>query len=75
MSQSIRYVVGQSEGRDAWWYLQIDKIKMPLYQKVLETRKSVVFTQFGKILKSGWGKAPPEAIKKEMAEKYSIFLD
>ena len=59
------------DGLDAWWYILVDAPKLTAFFKAME-KGSVDLADFGKILKSGYGKTPPNSVKQEMLETYGF---
>jgi hypothetical protein len=53
-----------------WHYLLVDKLKLPLFLRVA-TRDEIDVAEYGKILYSGWGDAPPENITEKINKEYS----
>lgn len=61
---------GKDTGRDAWHYILIDKMKLPLFKHALATG-TVDATQYGKVLYSGWGTEPPQDIMEAVKKQFS----
>jgi hypothetical protein len=56
-----------SDGRQAWYYLKIDKLKFPIFKfKTAAKNNNINLTDFGKIIASGWGDEPPASKKAEI---------
>jgi hypothetical protein len=53
-----------------WHYLLVDNLKLPLFLKAA-TRNEMDVAEYGKILYSGWGVAPPENITEKINKEYS----
>ncbi len=66
----VYLVHGKDRGRDAWHYVLVDKPKLPMFLKQIETG-SIDVALFGEVLKSGWGKNPPPEIVKEIEDEFS----
>jgi len=49
-------------GQDAWYILQVTKIKAPIFTKNAKAGNVMDLKQFGKILHSGYGKQVPDDI-------------
>jgi hypothetical protein len=60
---------GKDNGRAAWHYVLVspEKIKELRHQK---SGTNIDVTDFGKIIRSGWGENPSEEIEKEIEEEY-----
>lgn len=71
-SGNVYLVRGKDGTRDAWHYVAVDKVKQPLFQNALKSGALDV-SQFGKIIRSGWGENPPpevvEAMKNQLAKQ------
>lgn len=56
-------------GQDAWWYVLVkNKQSVPVFIKKVETT-GLTLTDYGEILRCGWGKEPPENTAKEVKEE------
>ena len=68
------YVVrGKDEGYAAWHYVLVDEEKLIDFKAQIATG-SIDLTKYGKILKSGWGKDPPEDIDQKMNLQFGKLL-
>ena len=68
-SDLVYLVHGKDKDRDAWHYVLVDKNKLPLFLKQIETG-SIDVALFGEVLRSGWGKNPSPEIVKEIEEEF-----
>lgn len=59
-----------NDGRDYWLYLAIEPGKYEAFALAASGRQSIRFSDYGKILKLGYGKEVPASVKIEMKEKY-----
>lgn len=66
----VYLVRGEDRGRQAWHFVLVDKLKLSLFLKKIAT-KSLDLEDCGKVLYSGWGEDPPEAIVKKVEDEYS----
>ncbi len=66
----VYLVRGTDNGRKAWHYVLVDKLKLPIFLKKIETG-SLDLADYGAVLASGWGEDPPESVKKSISEQYS----
>lgn len=58
---------GTSEGKPAWFYLKMDKLKLPIFKfKVDSKDPNINLENFGVVIASGWGDQPPTDIKAEI---------
>ena len=57
----VYLVRGTDRGKPAWHYVQVDKLKLPLFLKKIDSG-TIDVKDFGVIIFSGWGKDPPEDI-------------
>lgn len=66
---SLFLVRGRDRGKHAWHYVVLHKSKRDKF--LVDSRKGAIdVSEYGKIVSSGWGKDPPEDIKKEMEALY-----
>ena len=57
--------------RDAWWYIQVkSKIHVPVFLRKVKT-VGVDIPEHGTLLYSGWGKEPPQYVKRLIKKKFS----
>jgi hypothetical protein len=69
-SGELVYVVrGKDEGKAAWHYVLVDRVKLPVFLKKADGGPIDV-SQYGKILYSGWGENPPEDIVQKIKDEY-----
>ena len=73
-SQRIYLVRGKDRGKPAWHYVQVEKVLLPLFLRRTNGGDLDV-ADFGLILKSGWGKDPPENVRKNINEIGATFSD
>jgi len=66
----VYLVRGKDLGREAWHYVLIDKVRFPLFMRMLE-KGALDVSEYGKILYSGWGKNPPPEIIETIKAQYS----
>ena len=63
----IYLVRGEDRGKLAWHYVQVEKALLPLFLR-RTNGGSLDVADFGLILKSGWGKVPPENVRTNINE-------
>ena len=73
-SERIYLVRGNDTGKPAWHYVLVKKALLPLFLRRAKGG-NVDVADFGRVLKSGWGKDPPEDIRKSIGEMDSTFPD
>ena len=66
-SERIFLVRGKDRGKLAWHYVQVEKALLPLFLR-RTNGGSLDVADFGHILKSGWGKDPPENVRTNINE-------
>ena len=66
-SERIYLVRGKDRGKLAWHYVQVEKALLPLFLR-RTNGGSLDVADFGHILKSGWGKDPPENVRTNINE-------
>ena len=70
----IYLVSGKNKGEQAWDYVQVDKALLPLFLRGTNGG-SLNVADFGLVLMSGWGKDPPEEVRKNITEISDAFSD
>ncbi len=62
---SVFLLFGRDNGRDAWYIIRAHKIKEPIVRNFHKTVESYNLNKLGTVLETGWGKEPPEDLKKK----------
>ena len=72
-AERIFLVTGEDRGRACWHYVKGDDNEdtQKAFHDALATGHIDV-ADYGEIVKSGWGKDPPDDVKKEIEEKYFV---
>ena len=70
---------GTHSGRAAWSYVLLDDDpqKMREYKRLTQDERgqhTINLTDYGKVLKSGWGRDPPQEVKDEILRPYQFML-
>jgi hypothetical protein len=60
---------GKSGQAHTWYYVKVNKLKLPLYSHALQSGNMNV-SDFGEVLFSGWGKNPPDSVRRKIDEMY-----
>ena len=68
-NELIWLVKAEDGGNPCWYYLQLEKTKLILF-KARGRTDSLKLTDYGTILYSGWGDAPPEDIKQKIKDDF-----
>ena len=66
----LRFVTGKNNGLDAWWYILVKPDKFEKYKTQAKTN-SMNLAEYSEILYYGWGKKPPEKVKKKIEEEFN----
>ena len=67
----IRFITTREKDIACWCYLKIDPHKFPDYKKAL--RQEVMnIREFGQVLRTGWGKYPPQEVIDFMKDTYGF---
>ena len=72
LSERVYLVRGKDRGRPAWHYVVVEKALLGLFLK-RTNGGSVDVSDFGAVLKSGWGKDPPESVRMEIRKTEDTF--
>lgn len=67
----IYLVKGVDDGRNAWYYVMVERLKLSLFQKALND-DIIHLENYGVILNSAYGDEPPAEITEELKKKYGI---
>jgi hypothetical protein len=70
-SDLIYLVKGIDAGRNAWYYVLVERLKLQLFLKALND-DIIHLENYGKILYSAYGDEPPEHITKTLKDEYGI---
>ena len=72
--ERIYLVRGMDKGKQAWHYVLVEKALLPLFLR-RTNGGSLDVADFGLVLTSGWGKDPPEEVRKNITEMSDTFPD
>lgn len=70
-AELIYLVKGIDAGRNAWYYVLVDRLKVQLFLKALND-DIIHLENYGKILYSAYGDEPPAEITNELKDEYGI---
>lgn len=70
-AELIYFVKGIDAGRNAWYYVLVDRLKLQLFLKALND-DIIHLENYGKILYSAYGDEPPVEITDKLKEEYGI---
>lgn len=70
-AELIYLVKGVDAGRNAWYYILVERLKVQLFLKALND-DIIHLENYGKILFSAYGDEPPEDITRSLKEEYGI---
>lgn len=65
----IYWVAGKEHGFSCWFYVKVEKPKLELFKARLKS-DHMELKDYGTILYSGWGKTPPEDIRRKLHEEF-----
>jgi len=72
MQADLIYLVkGIDAGRNAWYYVLVDRLKLQLFLKALND-DIIHLENYGKILHSAYGDEPPAEVTNKLKEEYGI---
>ncbi|MBL6664572.1 MAG: hypothetical protein ISQ34_01875 [Rickettsiales bacterium] len=71
-AELIYLVKGVDAGRNAWYYVLVDRLKVQLFLKALND-DIIHLEEYGKILFSAYGDEPPEEITGKLKDEYGII--
>ena len=67
----VYLVKGIDEGKNAWYYVLVDRLKLSLFLKALND-DIIHLEEYGIILYSAYGDDPPQEITDKLKEEYGI---
>ena len=67
--ERLHLVRGKDKGRQAWYYVLVDQLKVTLFLAMIN-RGSSNLEDYGEILFSGWGENPPEKVVAKIKKEY-----
>jgi hypothetical protein len=70
-AELIYLVKGVDAGRNAWYYVLVDRLKVQIFLKALND-EIIHLEKYGKILFSAYGDEPSEEITDALKEEYGI---
>lgn len=70
-AELIYLVKGIDAGRNAWYYVLVERLKVQMFLKALND-DIIHLENFGKILFSAYGDEPPASITEQLKEEYGI---
>ena len=73
-SHLVYLVRGEDSGHPAWHYVFIDEEKLDNFKAKVATG-TIDIANYGRILKSGWGKDPPKYTAHKINLRYGDFVD
>lgn len=71
LAQFIYLVKGVDAGRNAWYYVLVERLKVQLFLKALND-DIIHLENYGKILYSAYGDEPPAHITQAIKDEYGI---
>jgi len=71
LAQYIYLVKGVDAGRNAWYYVLVEKLKVQLFLKALND-DIIHLEKYGKILYSAYGDEPPASVTSLIKDEYGI---
>ncbi len=70
-AEQIYLVKGVDAGRNAWYYVLVERLKVQLFLKALND-DIIHLENYGQILFSAYGDEPPASITNQLKEEYGI---
>lgn len=70
-AELIYLVKGVDAGRNAWYYVLVERLKVQLFLKALND-EIIHLENYGKILFSAYGDEPPADVTEKVKEEYGI---
>jgi hypothetical protein len=70
-SDLIYLVKGVDEGRNAWYYVLVERLKVSLFLKALKD-PIIHLENYGEVIHSAYGDNPPQEITDKLKKEYDI---
>ncbi|MFT6107059.1 MAG: oligoribonuclease NrnB/cAMP/cGMP phosphodiesterase (DHH superfamily) [Rickettsiales bacterium] len=70
-SDLVYLVKGVDDNRNAWYYVLVEREKLPEFLKALND-DIIHLESYGQILNSAYGEEPPEEITEQIKQEYGI---
>ena len=71
LAQYIYLIRGVDAGRNAWYYVLVERLKVQLFLKALND-EVIHLEKYGKILYSAYGDEPPAEVTQAIKDEYGI---
>jgi hypothetical protein len=71
LAQYIYLIRGIDAGRNAWYYVLVERLKVQLFLKALND-EVIHLEKYGKILYSAYGDEPPAEVTQAIKDEYGI---
>lgn len=71
LGQFIYLVKGIDAGKNAWYYVLVERLKVQLFLKALND-EIIHLEKYGKILYSAYGDEPPASVTQAIKDEYGI---
>ena len=71
LAQYIYLIRGVDAGRNAWYYVLVERLKVQLFLKALND-EVIHLEKYGKILYSAYGDEPPANVTQAIKDEYGI---
>jgi hypothetical protein len=66
--RNLRFVTGTNQGQQAWWFVAVSPEKLSDYKTAVNT-EFINFEEYGQVIESGWGKGPPESVRRRIEDE------
>lgn len=66
-------ITGSDDGKKCWHYVQVEKTRIPFFEKEVADGNNVDLESYGRILIAGWGENPPTKVKDKIKEEGTTF--
>ena len=72
-ASQLYLVHGEDDGQPAWYYVEVDKMKLPIFLRLCEKKTArLPLPNYGKVVAYGWGTEPPDEVKARVQREYGI---
>ena len=70
LAESVYLVHGPAQDAPVWHYVEVDRLKLPLFRQVLASGAAMDVALYGMVIASGWGEQPSADEAAAVAARY-----
>lgn len=70
---SLFLVNAIDQERECWFYMEVEKSKIPLFEKKVTEFAAMDLEEWGRVIISGWGHVPPQKVQDKIKAENASF--